>query len=542
MENHHRRAAALLQAAATLESEGRPASAAALRRGLDSTRLLLALAAHPCRPPQADPPRSSQVRVATILDAFSANSFEGAFTGIPLLPKSWRDQLATDQPQIFLCESAWTGADMKQRPWSGRIHASNRVAHENRTVLLDILAYCRQKGIVTVFWNKEDPTHYGDRAHDFVRTATEFDHVFTSAQECVAHYKADYGLTHVHALPFATNPRLFPPVETHTRSDSVTFAGGWYAHHEARCADMHRIFGKLISSGLKVEIYDRFHGATDPKHIWPQAYLPFLRPAVPHADIARIYKAGRFALNINTVTHSRTMFARRVFELMSSHTLVLSNHSVGIEEMFGRDVVFCDREPERLKKLGSDEIDAMRERNLNLVLSQHTYRHRWEQILRQIAHPFQPAQETLTIVWPMRHAADAQRAQNWFSKEADSSKDRLLLVCRDDMSPEDVRTCTALRADGLHVTRLQELERPASAAQARPVETDYILLHTPEHLPPDGWLARARLHLQYAGTDPIGLAADARARYRHVTSPPQGPLLFRSGHALDGGALHVLAV
>ena len=32
-------------------------------------------------------------------------------------------------------------------------------------------------------------------------------------------------------------------------------------------------------------------------------------------------------LNINTVTDSDTMFARRVFELMSSNTLVISNYS-----------------------------------------------------------------------------------------------------------------------------------------------------------------------------------------------------------------------
>ncbi|MGE4373116.1 MAG: glycosyltransferase [Xanthobacter sp.] len=533
MIDYHRRAKALLQASAFLEAAGRPASAVALRRGLEHDRLLLALAARPSQVAHKGEQRSSQVRVATILDPFSANSFAGSFEGTTLLPECWRSQFEVAKPQIFLCESAWTGASLERRPWSGRVHASRRLVRENRGELLAILEHCRKQGIVTVFWNKEDPTHYGDRVHDFVKTATAFDYVFTTAHECIADYRADHGLTDVHALPFATNPALFSPVETHARSDVVTFAGSWYAHHEARCEDMHRMLGGLVAGGFRLEIYDRFHGTADDKHIWPEAYRRFLHPAVPHSDMPRIYKAGRFGLNINTVTSSRTMFARRVFELMSSNTLVLSNYSVGMEELFGQDVVFCDREPDRLKSLSEGEIDAMRERNLNLVLSHHTYRQRWEQILTQIGFSFRPAAETLTVVWPMRTATDAEAAQHWFRQEADIRRDKLLLVALDSMLPDEFAACTALRTDALNVTTLRDLDQARGTSRAYCVETDYLLVHAPGHLPPEGWLARARLHLQYAGSHPVGLAPDVTARYRLGTAFAQGPLFIRAGHATD---------
>ncbi len=542
MSQHHRHAIALLRAASVLAEAGRPDSAAALRRGLDQERLLLALAACPAGSGGRSGQLSSEVRVATILDPFSTNSFDGAFHGTTLLPDCWKSQFEETQPQIFFCESAWTGADTEKRPWSGRIHASSRIAQENRHVLLDILAYCRQQGIVTVFWNKEDPTHYGDRVHDFVKTATAFEHVFTTAQECVPQYRADYGLQHVHPLPFATNPSLFSPVETHERTQNVTFAGSWYAHHEERSLDMHRILNGLLTRGFRLEIYDRFHGSSDPKHIWPEAYQPFLHPAVPHADISRIYKASRFGLNINTVTHSQTMFARRVFELMSSHTLVLSNHSLGMEEMFGQDVVFCDKDPARLKSLSSDEIDGMRERNLHLVLEKHTYRRRWEQMLAQIGFPFLSADETVTVIWPMQSVADARKGQLWFRQEADVRRDRLWLICRDDMSARDIETCMALRTDGVTVTTLRDLEQGLTAGPAHCVETSHILLHASHRLPPEGWLGRARLHLQYAGALPLAPAPDGASRYHVLPRPADEPLLVRAGHAMMEDGSRILAV
>ncbi|WP_271215149.1 glycosyltransferase, partial [Pseudonocardia halophobica] len=186
--------------------------------------------------------------------------------------------------------------------------------------------------------------------------------------------------------------------------------------------------------------YDRYHGDSDPLHQWPDEYRPFVRPAVPHDQVASVYKRSRLALNINTVTESRTMFARRVFELMSSNTLVLSNHSLGMEEMFGEDVIFCDRDRDldRLKSLDSAGNDEIRARNLNRVLRMHTYRNRWESILRVIGLPFQPAAEALTVVWPLRSTAQADRALVWFQQEADLTRDRLLLFAMEDMAPLEV--------------------------------------------------------------------------------------------------------
>ncbi len=504
IENRQEHVRSLLLAARTLASSGRVASAAFLRYGLEQERVLLAMAGSTPRPDLAEVSLSSNVRVATILDEFSSNSYGSCFQGVALHPDSWREQFETYRPEIFFCESAWSGPDSKLRPWKGKIYASKNFPKENRSVLLEIIAYCRKKGIPTVFWNKEDPTHYPDRVHDFVKTATEFDHVFTSAWECVPKYKGDYGLRSVHALPFATNPALFNPIETTVRTDVVTFAGSWYANHRERSEDMHRILRDLRATGFGLEIYDRYHGDDDPLHKWPEEYTPYLHPAVPHDQVAAIYKRSRLALNINTVTQSRTMFARRAFELMSSNTLVLSNYSVGMEEMFGQDVIFCDRETGRLGALTTDDINAMRERNLQLVLSKHTYRHRWEELLTAIRFRFRTATEAVTVVWPVKSLEDARAGATWFQQEADLSRDQLLLLALDEMPPLHIATLyETFNRFGIVATSLRHAEDLLIEERYAPVETSHVALIRHNNPPENGWLARARTHLQYVKDMPI---------------------------------------
>ncbi|OZO45849.1 hypothetical protein CGU37_27150, partial [Pseudomonas fluorescens] len=224
---------ALLQAAKVLEENGRASSAATLRRSYLAERIILATGRRSSAS-KVSLPSSKTIRAAVILDEFSANSFDDSFDGVHLHPERWRDQFEAHRPEVFFCESAWSGRDSKLRPWKGKIYASKNFPRENRGILLEILEHCRANKIPTVFWNKEDPTHYTDRVHDFVKTAANFDHVFTTAEECVASYKADYGLKSVHALPFATNPGLFNPIEAAPRSEAVVFAGSWYANHIER--------------------------------------------------------------------------------------------------------------------------------------------------------------------------------------------------------------------------------------------------------------------------------------------------------------------
>jgi len=462
------------------------------------------------------PKTPKEFKVAIIADEFTTNSFASEFISIPVEPNNWLELFEEHQPDIFFCESAWSGPDSTRRPWQGQIYASVKFQTENRVALLNILKYCRSNGIPTVFWNKEDPTHYTDRVNDFVKTATEFDFVFTSAAECIDSYKKDYNIKNVYALPFATNPKLFNPIESSRRSENIVFAGSWYGNHKDRSEQMESILDLLRNQGFNLEIYDRYYGSPADIRKWPERYAPYINPSKPHDAMPGVYKSSRFGLNINTVTDSSTMFARRVFELMSSNTLVVSNFALGMEEMFGDLAVFLDKHPERLKCLTTAEINSLRERALNTVLREHTYTKRWQQILSAIGIQHIPEDDRITIACVINDREDAILAINWYQQNArDIGDSKLLLVVSANTAPLKVANLyQEFNRFGVGVTSLSHANEYALDDKYRPIETPHFAIIDPEAPPELEWLKKARLHLQYVDDTVITPAPHENLRYR----------------------------
>lgn len=442
---------------------------------------------------------ANQLKVAFLADEFTYNSFRDEFQAITFTPDNWQQVFADEKPELFFCESAWSGTDPKLRPWKGKVYASENFKHENRQVLLAILDYCKAHKIPTLFWNKEDPTHYTDRKHDFVKTAVLFDYVFTSASECVARYKNDYGVKQAFALPFATNPRLFNPLTSTARSDKVVFAGSWYANHVERSKVMQQVLDNLIAQGYQPEIYDRYYGDPDPLHKWPQQYLPYVKPGKPHDQMPAVYKSSKLGLNFNTVTDSATMFARRVFELMSSNTLVVSNYAKGVDEMFGELVVFADKTPERLGQLTAADIDQLRRKALHKVLTEHTYTARWQYMLNCIGYPTAAADTSLVWCAPVDSAVEAEQAvslfEQYFGRDAGA---KLLLLCTEQFAVTELAAMyQQFNRFGITVTSAHFARHYALQGLYQPLAARDVLVARPAQLPQAGWLQQARPHLAY---------------------------------------------
>lgn len=166
----------------------------------------------PWRWPDAAPRRT--LRVGIIADPFTLASFRYEWEQVPLTPSGWQRQL--DGLDLVLVESAWAGND---KAW--QYHLTGPTAP--RPAVIELAAGCRERGIPTVFWNKEDPTHF----EDFLDTARLFDHVFTTDAECVPAYRERLGHDRVGVLPFAVPDRVTNPVRASREHQplDVAFAG-----------------------------------------------------------------------------------------------------------------------------------------------------------------------------------------------------------------------------------------------------------------------------------------------------------------------------
>ena len=326
------------------------------------------------------PARRAGLRVAVILDDFSALAFGYEWTQVALTPDRWQQQMAG--VRLLFVESAWAG---NGGAWRYQLTGANAPS----PALIALLAWCRAHEVPTVFWNKEDPVHH----EDFLGTALLFDHVLTTDGDLVEAYRARLGHHRVGVLPFAAQPAVHHPVRTgpgYAERD-VAFAGMYFAHrHAERRAQMDLLLGAAARAGKRMEhgleIFSRQLGGDD-RYQFP---VPLDQHVVGRLDYPRMlaaYRAYKVFCNVNTVVGSSTMCARRVYEITASGTAVVSTPSPAISATFGADEVAQVGTPEEAEAtlralVANPELrDRMVHRAQRQVWAAHTYAHRADQVL-----------------------------------------------------------------------------------------------------------------------------------------------------------------
>jgi 2-polyprenyl-3-methyl-5-hydroxy-6-metoxy-1,4-benzoquinol methylase len=355
-------------------------------------------------PPYPYPERAprSAARVATILDEFSDACFRYEADLIRLTKEFWREQIEHERPQFLFVESAWRG---NRENWRGLISQADAKLDNP---LDELVNYCKAQAIPTVFWNKEDSPNF----EVFIGAAAKFDYVFTSDANCIEQYHARLGHQRVTALPFAAQPAIHNPIgKVESDEYEIAFAGTWYGQkHEMRGALLPILLDPATHH--KLHIFDRMSGHTRNDHYrFPEKYAPFLRLALAYPNVLSAYRSFKVFLNVNSVTDSPTMFARRVFEILASSTTVISTASIGIEQMLGDVVSIAHDEEEaraELDKLLSDAGYRQRKSHLGYrkVTQQHTYAARFLTIVRALGLDVDdsPASPKVSVVIPLDDA------------------------------------------------------------------------------------------------------------------------------------------
>ncbi|HVI25734.1 MAG TPA: glycosyltransferase [Xanthomonadaceae bacterium] len=312
-----------------------------------------------------------ELRIAAVLDAFSEQVFAPECTLVNLASSGFEAILDELSPHMLFVESAWRGRDGEWRNLLSPVSAQ----------LAYLVDCCRRRGIPTVFWNKEDPTHFGH----FLEAARLFDFVFTTDAGCVPRYVEALGHSRVHALAFACQPRRHNPLElAGERRQAACFAGSWYRAYPDRCEAFDALVA-AVGSVMPVEIYDRNLGRGDPAFAFPDRYRPLIRGSVPYAEMAEVYKSYAYAITVNSVRASPTMLARRVYELLACNAVVVSNPTEAVARLFGDVVVGASAGEDvagTLRDLADDpgRRDRRRLRGLRAVLAGHTAGDRLRQV------------------------------------------------------------------------------------------------------------------------------------------------------------------
>lgn len=330
-------------------------------------------------------PRRSDLRVGVILDDFSARAFAYEWNIVNLGKDTWRKDLQEQDVDFLFVESAWNGNDGS---WKYQLSGEGGPKPE----FLNLLQFCRDRGIPTVFWNKEDPPHF----EDFLPAARGFDVVFTSDENKIEDYRRELGHDRVAVLPFAAQPAIHNPIRPsegwHTRD--VAFAGMYFAHkYPERREQMQLLLDGAIVGTAKLskglEIFSRQLGG-QPEYQFPKPYDSRVVGSLNYDQMLTAYKAYKVFLNVNSVVDSPSMCARRIFEISACGTPVVTTDSPALPRFFPDNEIHSVSTSEQ----AADVIKALiRSRELNdrsvhlaqrRIWAEHTYSHRAERVIELV--------------------------------------------------------------------------------------------------------------------------------------------------------------
>lgn len=421
-----------------------------------------------------------EIKIAAILDEFTMECFRHEVQLTTLTPNDWESELETSQPDMLFVESCWFGNDNQ---WGGLIYNYTSNGPNKMSELIKVIAYCRSMGVPTVFWAKEDPVHY----KRFAPTAKLFDYVYTSDVNMVQAYKNDFGID-AEALSFFCQPRVHNPVPVIKRNNKAAFAGSYYSDKIERCEDFHSILKGLDQAGINYDIYDRCleRGV---EHLQYPEYLQkcivgYLEPS----EMWKAYKGYRYTINLNTVKHSPTMFARRVYESLASGTPVISNYSEGVVTQFGGIVCASDRQKDMVDFLfrlqDPFEYQVISERGVRETLGRHTLADRLEQVCERLSIRVKTHLPIVNAIYTASTEAEVEQARSNFKKQGYHRK-RLVVTLQNssilypylnkNTNEEVFRVLTqfAKAPEGLEVNMELEGAYPETYLEDQAIETQY---------------------------------------------------------------------
>lgn len=331
------------------------------------------------------------LRIGLICDRFYYDSVISAADFVYLSPDDWESKI--DALDVFLVVSTWNG--INDNEWAGL----QKEGSKKRDLLNEIIDRAKARKIPVVFYSKEDPPHY----EDYLGTARRCDWIFTTAAEVVDRYKADCGHDRVCVMRFGIDPVFHNPVGSRRlkKLPHVIFSGSWMRKFAVRCKELAAMFDGVLDAHVGLTVIDRFFDLhSDERYAYPDKYFRYCHPAVDHDKLQKLHKRFDWAININTVKDSQTMFANRGYELQAAGNLLLSNYSIGVNSLLPMIQIAHSREevPRIVGAYGAEETYERQMASVRFVMTGQTCHDRLAEMLSAIGSGYTlPVRSVLVI-------------------------------------------------------------------------------------------------------------------------------------------------
>lgn len=344
------------------------------------------------------------ITIGIIADQFTTDTLSSAIKVIPISPDNWQETLDKNSIDAIFVESAWKG---NQGQWHRKV---GYYSDEEFAPLKALLQYCRDKGVPSLFWNKEDPVHF----ERFRKAASLCDHVFTTDSRRIIPYLStpNSHTKTASSCPFYASPKIHNLLPSTRPWINTSAYGGTY--YGARYPERTEYMDKIMSAAapLGLTIYDRQHADPDSPYKYPSGLGGYVAGDLSYEEMIQAYKAHPVQINVNSVLDSPTMFSRRVVETAACGSPLISGPALGMNRYLEGAAHVVNTESEAAQALENLlHHPAYRWRvalkGARAVMRAHTTQHRLTQMLRTAGLEMQAPQAPQVNVWVERVSTSA---------------------------------------------------------------------------------------------------------------------------------------
>jgi glycosyltransferase involved in cell wall biosynthesis len=341
-----------------------------------------------CREEEPQARGLNEITLGLVADLFTTTTLSSAVKIVPLSPENWQKEIEIEKLDAVLIESAWKGS---KGSWYRKV---GYYSDEEFAPLQELLGYCREKAIPSLFWNKEDPVHF----ERFKEAAALCDHVFTTDSRRIIPYLLlkNSCIKTASSCPFFASPAIHNLLPSTSKwSDTALYGGTYYGdRYPERSLYMDMIMSAAAPLGLT--IYDRQHKDPQSPYKFPDGLDAYVAGDLTYDEMIQAYKSHPVQINVNSVLDSPTMFSRRVLEAAACGAAIISGPALGMNRYLAGAAQIIKSESEAAKALeGMLHHPANRKRvalkGARAVMRAHTTEHRVIQMLRtaglQLAMP-----------------------------------------------------------------------------------------------------------------------------------------------------------
>ncbi|WP_236551212.1 CgeB family protein [Billgrantia tianxiuensis] len=320
-----------------------------------------------------------QITLGLIADQFTTDTLASAVKVVPLSPQNWREELEKQPIDALFVESAWRGNNGQ---WHRKV---GYYCDEELNTLSELLNHCREQGIPSLFWNKEDPVHF----ERFRKAASLCDHVFTTdSRKIIAYLSTPSAVTQTaSSCPFFASPKIHNLLpSTRDWQPTAAYGGTYYGErYPERTEYMDKIMSAAAPLGLT--IYDRQHNDPESPYKYPGGLSDYVAGSLSYEEMIQAYKAHPVQINVNSVLDSPTMFSRRVMEAAACGSPIVSGPALGMNRYLEGAGNIVRTESEAAQALEDLlQYPAYRWRvamkGARAIMRAHTTQHRLAQMLR----------------------------------------------------------------------------------------------------------------------------------------------------------------